>query len=449
MMRIEEDSLGQALIHEDSYEGIHTYRAKENFTISTAVVDPKLLHAMILIKSAAASANGRAELIETKKVEAIKKATRDVLDQTISLDCKLDAIQGGAGTSTNMYINEVLANRALEHLQHTKGEYQYLDPLDDVNRSQSTNDFYPSSGKIAIYLYMIELDRVLGSLIAAFHKKAQEYATVQKMGRTQLQDAVPTTFGTTFSAFATSLARCQKRLSTSRKELTSLNLGGTAIGTGVNASPIYQQAIYEELNQLLPFKVYPADHLVDATQHIDQFVQISSSLKALAVALSKIAHDLRLMASGPRSGLNEIQLPKRQAGSSIMPGKVNPVIPEVVQQVAFQVMGSDVTITLAAQSGELELNPFEPIIFHHLFLSLTSLIQVCDTFQTKCVEGIVVNERHCQQQVDQSVSLATRLTPLIGYKKASELVEKALKENQPIEAFLSEEVILKLHKVRN
>ncbi|MHC9001083.1 lyase family protein [Enterococcus bulliens] len=348
-----------------------------------------------------------------------------------------------------MYINEVLANRGLEYLGHHKGEYQFLDPLDDVNRSQSTNDVYPSSGKIAVYLYMMELDTVLETLIEAFHKKSQEYATAQKMGRTQLQDAVPTTFGTTFSAFATSLLRCQKRLYASRKEITRLNLGGTAIGTGVNASPIYQQAVYEELNQLLPFTVYPADHLVDATQHIDQFVQISSSLKALAVALSKIAHDLRLMASGPRSGLGEIQLPKRQAGSSIMPGKVNPVIPEVVQQVAFQVMGSDLTITLAAQSGELELNPFEPILFHHLFLSLKSLTQVCHVFQTKCVEGIIVNETHCQQQVEQGVSLATRLTPLIGYQKASELVSKALQENQPIETFLSEEVILKLQKAHN
>lgn len=449
MMRIEEDSLGQVLLHEDSYEGSHTYRAKENFTISSSTVDSKMLQTMILIKSAAASANGRAEVIDPKKVTAIKQAACDLLDHTILLDCKLDAIQGGAGTSTNMYINEVLANRGLEYLGHHKGEYQFLDPLDDVNRSQSTNDVYPSSGKIAVYLYMMELDTVLETLIEAFHKKSQEYATAQKMGRTQLQDAVPTTFGTTFSAFATSLLRCQKRLYASRKEITRLNLGGTAIGTGVNASPIYQQAVYEELNQLLPFTVYPADHLVDATQHIDQFVQISSSLKALAVALSKIAHDLRLMASGPRSGLGEIQLPKRQAGSSIMPGKVNPVIPEVVQQVAFQVMGSDLTITLAAQSGELELNPFEPILFHHLFLSLKSLTQVCHVFQTKCVEGIIVNETHCQQQVEQGVSLATRLTPLIGYQKASELVSKALQENQPIETFLSEEVILKLQKAHN
>lgn len=449
MMRIEEDSLGKVEIPEDSYEGIHTYRAKENFPVRTAPVDSRMLQAVLTIKAAAAHANYQAGLLSTQQEQAILYAVDCYQAKPELVICPIDAIQGGAGTSTNMFINELIANRGLDYLGYPKGTYRHLDPLDDVNRSQSTNDVYPSAGKLAVLDYLMELDQVLTRLIHGFNQQAKTYAHVQKMGRTQLQDAVPTTFQATFSAFATSLHRCQKRLQNVRAEMTTLNLGGTAIGTGVNASPIYQTQVYQALNQRLPYTVYPADHLVDATQHIDGFVQVSSALKALAVALSKIAHDLRLMASGPRSGLNEISLPKRQAGSSIMPGKVNPVIPEMVQQVAFQVMGSDVTITLAAQSGELELNPFEPVLFHHLFLSLNSLIHVGNTFYEACIVGVKVNEVKCTKDVEQGVSLATRLTPVIGYQKASELVAQALKENRPIESYLTDDMLLQLKRVRN
>ncbi|OTN77478.1 aspartate ammonia-lyase [Enterococcus sp. 8G7_MSG3316] len=436
MMRIESDAIGSLPIYEEAYYGIHSYRAKENFAFSQQKVDWLLIQQVARIKAAAAIANQRSGTLSKEKAAVIVTAAEEIMMGKWQDEFIVDTFQGGAGTSTNMNVNEVIANRGLELLGHKKGDYHYLHPLDDVNQSQSTNDVYPSAGRLTLLTYMEQLTDAVNLLIDAWQKKATAYQHVEKMGRTQLQEAVPMMVSDSFSAYASSLIRCRERLQHLSTELLTLNLGGTAIGTSLNASFRYQEYLYEELNRRFSRPLRPANDLIDATQHADTFAALSGVLKTLAIALTKSAHDMRLLSSGPRTGFHELNLPARQAGSSIMPGKVNPVIPEVVSQIAFQVVGNDGAITFAAASGELELNAFEPVIFHNLFESCQLLTNACCIFAEKCVTGITVNETVCRQAVACSTGTVTALAPEIGYEKASALVKAALAANCSVEELL-------------
>ncbi|WP_461198073.1 aspartate ammonia-lyase [Enterococcus sp. N249-2] len=442
MMRIESDTIGSLPIYEGAYYGIHSYRAKENFAFTDQKVDLTMIKQVARIKAAAALANQQSGTLSKEKAQIIVTAAEEIIMGKWDEEFIVDTFQGGAGTSTNMNVNEVIANRGLELMGHKKGEYQYLHPLDDVNQSQSTNDVYPSAGKLALLIYIEQLDEALVQLIDRWHMKAKEFQHVAKMGRTQLQEAVPMTVGESFAAYAHSLTRCRERLHHLSAELLTLNMGGTAIGTGLNASYRYQEYLYQELNRRFPRPLRPANDLIDSTQHTDSFASISGGLKTIAITLNKSANDLRLLASGPRTGFHELNLPARQAGSSIMPGKVNPVIPEVISQIAFQVIGNDGAITFAAASGELELNAFEPVMFHNLFESCQLLTKACQIFADKCVAGITVNETACAEAVASSTGSVTALAPQIGYEKASALVKEALAKNCSIDELLVQESIL-------
>lgn len=442
MMRIEKDTIGTVPIYQDAYYGIHSYRAKENFELSEHKVDLVLVKQLAKIKAAAAIANEKTGTLSHQKMQVICQAVNEIVAGMWDDQFIVDAIQGGAGTSTNMNVNEVIANRGLELLGHSKGEYQYLSPFDDVNRSQSTNDVYPSAGKLAALHYLKRMSKSLGRLITELEIKASEFSTINKMGRTQLQEAVPMTVGSSFAAYASNLRRCQERINQTAHELKQLNLGGTAVGNGINASNEYSEILYQELKEQYHENLRPARNLIDATQNADSFVAVSGSLKAAAVSLSKLAHDLRLLSSGPRSGFCELVLPARQSGSSIMPGKINPVIPEVVSQIAFQVIGNDAAITIAAESGELELNAFEPIIFHNLFESCTLLEKACKIFANKCIAGIKVNRQQCEKTVMQSTGVVTELAPIIGYENASRVVKEALQKNLSVEEVLRQNNLL-------
>ena len=442
MMRIESDAIGSVPIYEEAYYGIHSYRAKENFAFSQQKVDTNFIQQVARIKAAAAIANQRSGTLSEEKAQVIVLAAEEIIMGKWADEFIVDTFQGGAGTSTNMNVNEVIANRGLELLGHKKGEYHYLHPLDDVNQSQSTNDVYPSAGRLTLLVYIEQMTDALNQLIEAWQKKAKNYQHVAKMGRTQLQEAVPMTVGASFAAYANSLRRCRERLHQTATELCVLNLGGTAIGTSLNASFRYQEYLYQELNQRFHRPLRPANDLIDGTQHADSFAALSGVLKTIAIALTKSAHDLRLLSSGPRTGFHELNLPARQAGSSIMPGKVNPVIPEVVSQIAFQVVGNDGAITFAAASGELELNAFEPVIFHNLFESCQLLTNACTIFAEKCVSGITVNEVVCEEAVANSTGTVTALAPKIGYEKASALVKAALASNCSVAEFLAQEDLL-------
>lgn len=438
-MRIEKDSLGALPIPTDAYYGIHTLRAKQNFAITGQTVDLRLIHAIAQIKLAAAIANGKDGTLTNDKVQSIRQAVTEIQAGKLDTAFIIDPIQGGAGTSTNMNVNEVITNRALELMGHQKGAYTFLHPLDDVNKSQSTNDVYPSGGKLALLNYLEELSPTIDLLIATLEAKAIAFADIPKIGRTQLQEAIPTTMGASFAAFASGLQRCKVRLQKSATELYVLNMGGTAIGNCLNASATYQKSFYQALNHLTKRSFQPSPNLIDATQNLDTFVALSGSLKALAVTLSKIAHDFRLLSSGPQSGFNELNLPQKQAGSSIMPGKVNPVIPEVVSQVAFQVIGYDTAITFAAESGELELNAFEPLIFHNLFATCQVLQNACTTFAAHCVKDVTVNSDKCHQDVAKSTGTITRLAPILGYETASRIVKLALTQGLTVNEVMQNE----------
>lgn len=439
--RVEEDSIGTLKINDDKYYGINAKRAQDNFQIKTAKTDHELVKQIAMIKYAAAIANARVGRLSKNKAKYIIKAIDEILagkldDQFVTTD-----IQGGAGTSTNMNVNEVITNRALEMMGHHKGEYQYLSPQDDVNAGQSTNDVYPSAGKLTILKKSEKLYDSLSLLVNSLNNKALELKDVKKIGRTQLQEAVPTTLGNSFKAFADGLSRCQRQLQKAMKQMLELNLSGTAIGTGVNTSPGYKKLLYRELQKLYQMNIHPAADLIDATQNLDSFVQFSGTLKSLAVTMSKMSHDLRLMSSGPRSGFNEINLPARQPGSSIMPGKINPVIPEVASQIAFEVIGNDTTVTIAAESGEFELNAFEPIIFKDLFESVDLLQNACVMLATKCINGITANPDKCSADLQNSAETVTKLTPIIGYATATKFVQESLKSGKNIYQLLKEKGI--------
>ncbi|MDC8016054.1 aspartate ammonia-lyase [Tahibacter soli] len=426
--RREHDLLGDREVPADVYWGVHTLRAVENFPISGVPIgaNADLVVALATIKQAAAEANRSLGLLDARRAGAIVRACVEIRTGQWHDQFVVDAIQGGAGTSTNMNANEVIANRALELIGRARGEYTALHPNEHVNLGQSTNDVYPTAVKLAAWAGARRLAASLAALRVAFAAKAVEFADVLKIGRTQLQDAVPMTLGQEFGAYATTLAEDEARLAEAVAFLRETNLGATAIGTGITAHPAYAEAVRARLSTLVGVEFVTAPDLIEATQDCGVFVLVSGVLKRIAVKLSKICNDLRLLSSGPRAGFNEINLPVRQAGSSIMPGKVNPVIPEVVNQIAFEVIGNDLTITLAAEAGQLQLNAFEPIVAHSLHKSIEHLRRGIDTLTTRCVAGITANRERLADQVRRSVGIVTALNPYLGYARATELAAEVL-----------------------
>ncbi|MFD7326206.1 aspartate ammonia-lyase [Streptomyces sp. NPDC059875] len=426
--RHEHDLLGEREVPADAYWGIHSLRAMENFPITGTPISvyPQLIDALAAVKEAAALANEELGLLAPEKAAAIVAACREIRTGKLHDQFVVDVIQGGAGTSTNMNANEVIANRALELLGHAKGDYGHLHPNEDVNLSQSTNDVYPTAVRIAAITAVRGLLQATAVLQDAFAAKAVEFRDVLKMGRTQLQDAVPMTLGQEFSTYAVMLDEDRNRLAEAVELIHEINLGATAIGTGLNAPAAYAETARRHLSEITGMPLVTSANLVEATQDCGAFVQLSGVLKRLAVKLSKTCNDLRLLSSGPRAGLNEINLPAVQAGSSIMPGKVNPVIPEVVNQVAFEVIGNDITITMAAEGGQLQLNAFEPVILHSLAKSITSLQAACLTLAERCVAGITANTDELRATVENSIGLATALNPHIGYTAATAIAKEAL-----------------------
>jgi aspartate ammonia-lyase len=425
--RIEHDLLGDRAVPFAAYYGVHTLRAVENFPITgtTIAIYPDLVRALACIKQAAALANHELGLLSAEMRDAIVKACEDIRAGQLHDHFVVDVIQGGAGTSSNMNANEVIANRALEHMGHQRGEYQFLHPNEHVNMSQSTNDVYPTALKVATYFSIHRLVEAMAVLRHGFAAKAEEFKDVLKMGRTQLQDAVPMTLGQEFSTYAVMLGEDEERLREAAMLITEINMGATAIGTGITAHPNYADLVCRRLSEITGIALITAPNLVEATQDCGAFVQLSGVLKRVAVKLSKTCNDLRLLSSGPRAGLGEINLPPMQAGSSIMPGKVNPVIPEVVNQVAFEVIGNDVTVSFAAEGGQLQLNAFEPIIAHSLFKSVTHLRQACLTLEERCVRGITANRETLRASVERSIGIVTALNPYIGYANATAVAQEA------------------------
>ncbi len=442
--RREHDLLGEREVPHEFYYGVQTLRALENFNISGIPIShfPSMIEALAIVKMAAARANRELGLLPVEIAEAIVTACGEILDGKWHTHFVVDMIQGGAGTSTNMNANEVIANRALELLGHEKGEYEYCHPNNHVNLSQSTNDVYPTAIKIALFHSNEEMVKILKELVSAFRRKADEFAGVIKMGRTQLQDAVPMTLGQEFGAYAATLAEEVVRLNQMARLFLEVNMGGTAIGTGINADPEYPSKVVAHLREITGMELSLAPNLVEATQDTGSFVMYSSALKRLAVKLSKISNDLRLLSSGPRAGLNEINLPKMQPGSSIMPGKVNPVIPEVVNQVAFKVIGNDLTVTLASEAGQLELNVMEPVIMQSIFESIEELNNGMTTLRIRCIEGITANEEQCREQVQRSIGLVTALNPVLGYETSSALAKEALESGRGVYELVLEKGLL-------
>src|SRR6266436_2777018 len=433
-MRREHDLLGDRAVPAAAYYGVHTLRAVENFPITGTQISiyPDLIRALACIKQAAALANEELGVLDKELTGAIVKACDEIRAGKLHEQFVVDVIQGGAGTSTNMNANEVIANRALEHLGHQRGEYKYLHPNEDVNMSQSTNDVYPTSLKVAGWCGIFRLGDAMAVLRRAFEVKAEEFTDVLKMGRTQLQDSVPMTLGQEFSTYAVMLGEDEERLKEAALLIREINLGATAIGTGINAHPDYAGLVCRRLSEITGIPLMTAPNLVEATQDCGAFVQLSGVLKRVAVKLSKTCNDLRLLSSGPRAGLGEINLPPMQAGSSIMPGKVNPVIPEVVNQIASEVIGNDVTVSFAAEAGQLQLNAFEPIIAHSLFKSVNHLRTGCLTLATRCVSGITANREHLRRGVERSIGIVTALNPHIGYANATEIAQEALVTGQSV-----------------
>jgi aspartate ammonia-lyase len=443
-IRIEHDLLGDKEVPADAYWGVHTARARENFPITGTAISayPHLIEALASVKEAAARANGELGLLEPDVADAIVAACAEIRGGALHEQFVVDVIQGGAGTSTNMNANEVIANRALELLGHKKGDYARVHPNEHVNRSQSTNDAYPTAVNVATIIAVRELSSAMTVLETAFAAKAVEFHDLLKMGRTQLQDAVPMTLGQEFGTYAVMLGEDRLRLTEAVTLLHEINLGATAIGTGLNAPDGYAEAACRHLAEITGLPVVTAADLIEATQDCGAFVHLSGVLKRIAVKLSKSCNDLRLLSSGPRAGFNEINLPPVQAGSSIMPGKINPVIPEVVNQVAFEVIGNDVTVTMAAEAGQLQLNAFEPIILHSLSESITHLKAACLVLAERCVAGITANPDVLLGYVTNSIGLVTALNPAIGYAAATEIAKEALATGRGVAELVIEKGLL-------
>jgi aspartate ammonia-lyase len=433
-IRRERDSLGELDIAADAYFGIQTQRAVENFSLSdiTLCHFPALVRALAMVKKAAAISNHAAGQLPEPKFGAIVRACDDIIDGLLMEPFVVDVFQGGAGTSSNMNANEVIANRALEHLGRPKGEYRTVHPNDDVNMSQSTNDVYPTAVRLALLLSRSELQTALARLIQAFEAKGRAFSTTVKIGRTQLQDAVPITLGQEFEAFAATLREDTARLEEVASHFQEVNLGGTAVGTRLNATHAYAERAIAELSRISGLDLKAASNLLEASWDTGAFVTFSGILRRIAVKLSKIANDLRLLASGPRSGLGEIRLPAVQPGSSIMPGKVNPVIPESVNQVCYQVIGNDLAVTMAAEGGQLQLNAFEPLIVYNLLTSMRLLGRAMTNLAERCVDGIEADVERCRAGADASISLATALVPVVGYTKAADIAKEALASGRTV-----------------
>lgn len=440
--RIESDSIGKLSIPAEAYYGVQSLRAKQNFHILGQPLHPVFITSLATIKKAAAITNRNAGQLDSTKSNAIITACDEIIEGKFHDEFIVDAIQGGAGTSANMNANEVISNRAIELLGGIKGDYSIVHPNDHVNMAQSTNDVIPTAGKLTVIVLLESAIKQLERLTAALESKSLEFDHILKMGRTQLQDAVPMRLGQAFHAFASAIHRDIRRLSYIRTEMYPVNLGGTAIGSAINTSPAYFYNITANLKKLCNIPFYAADDLFDATQNLDSFVCVSNTIKTCAVNLSKMCNDLRLMSSGPKTGIGEINLPARQNGSSIMPGKVNPVIPEVVSQVTFHIIGNDNTITMAAEAGQLELNAFEPILFYNLFQSIDMLRGAVTTLTDNCIIGITANEDRCKELMDSSVGISTALCPYIGYEKAAELAKLSLTTKIPIRELVLEENLL-------
>jgi aspartate ammonia-lyase len=448
--RLERDLLGEKPVPIDAYFGVQTARALENFHISGVPLSlyPNLIRALAMVKMAAARANYDCGQFSKEIMNGIEGACQELIDGKLHGEFRLDLFQGGAGTSTNMNANEVVANRALELMGHRKGEYAYCDPHDHVNCSQSTNDAYPSSLHVGMALGNMQLIAAVNELIAAFRAKGKEFAGILKMGRTQLQDAVPMTLGQEFEAFAATLAGETQALRAIERVLCEVNMGATAIGTGLNAPPGYAAACTRHLAAVSGLPIHLAENLIEATQDTQAFVLYSSCMKSLAIKLSKICNDLRLLASGPRCGLREINLPPKQPGSSIMPGKVNPVIPEVVNMVCFRVIGSDLTVSMAAEGGQLQLNVFEPVIAACIFEAQTMFINAVQTLRVHCVEGITANADVCRHYVEYSIGTVTALNPVIGYDRSTELAAEAMQTGRGIMELVREKNVLTEQQIK-
>ncbi len=458
--RIESDLLGDLEIPADAYFGVHTLRAVDNFQISRTTINhvPEFIRGMVQVKKAAALANRRLHTLPAEKATAIVWACDQILVEGRCMDqFPIDVFQGGAGTSTNMNTNEVVANLALEHMGYEKGRYDILHPMDDVNMSQSTNDAYPTGFRLGIYGAMSTLISEIDQLQVAFREKGTEFVDIIKMGRTQLQDAVPMSLGEEFQAFAANLAEEQSVLRAAMEKLLEVNLGATAIGTGVNTPSGYRHQVVASLSEVTGLDIKSARDLIEATSDTGAYVLAHSAVKRAAMKLSKISNDLRLLSSGPRAGLNEINLPPRQAGSSIMPAKVNPVIPELVNQVCFKVFGNDLTVTMAAEAGQLQLNVMEPVIGESLFQSIRILGNAAKTLREKCVVGITANPEVCRAYVDNSIGIITYLNPFLGHdigdaigKEAAEtgrsvrklILERNLMDEETLNTVLSKENLM-------
>lgn len=442
-MRLESDSIGEMEVPGEAYYGVQALRANENFPITGNSLNPDFIKNMARIKRAAAITNMRAGRLKPEIANAIESACNEVVCGMFASEFIVDGIQGGAGTSANMNMNEVIANRAIEMLCGKKGDYSIVHPNDHVNMAQSTNDVIPTAGKLTVLDLLKKLEKSLKKLDSALYKKADEFDGVIKIGRTQLEDAVPMRLGQSFHAYATMIERDIDRIAKAKKEMYTVNMGATAIGTGINTSEYYFDHIVPTLAKVSGYPLVQADDLFDATENLDGFVRVSSCLKACAVNLSKMCNDLRILASGPKAGFGEITLPAMQNGSSIMPGKVNPVIPEVVSQVAFHIIGHDVTITMAAEAGQMELNAFEPVVFYNLFDSITTLTHAVDTLTDNCIIGITANEERCQKLLDASVGITTALCPYIGYKKAASLAKESLRTGIPVKKLVLKHGLMK------
>ncbi|KAB7883103.1 aspartate ammonia-lyase [Poseidonibacter ostreae] len=432
--RIEKDFLGEKKIEKDAYYGIQTLRAKENFDITHTDMSlfPTFIKSLAKVKKACALTNFELGDLNDKQRDAIIQACNEIIDGKFHDQFIVDPIQGGAGTSTNMNANEVIANRALEILGEKRSTYDVIHPNNHINMSQSTNDVYPTAIKLTLHELIYKLKDSLRYLRDTFNEKAVEFKDVLKMGRTQLQDAVPMTLGQEFKTYAVMIDDDIFRLRETQALLKEVNLGATAIGTGINTKAAYQRKVISNLREVTGVDYVSAGDLIEATQDTGAFVHISGILKRVAIKISKICNDLRLLSSGPRAGFNEINLPKVQPGSSIMPGKVNPVIPEVVNQVAFEVIGSDVTISMACEGGQLQLNVFEPIVAYKLFTSINMMRRSFYTLGEKCIKGITANEEVCMDYILNSVTIVTSLNPILGYEKCSALAKEALATNRRV-----------------
>lgn len=448
-LRKEADSIGEMEVNENAYYGVQSLRAAHNFNITHSPMNKALIEALAKLKKAAAITNYEAGTLSEERKNAIVQAADEIIEGKLRDAFIVDAIQGGAGTSANMNANEVIANRAIEILGGKKGDYTVVHPNDHVNMSQSTNDVYPSAGKIAMVTLLNKLLPEINRLEDALMGKAKEFNGVLKVGRTQLQDAVPMRLGQEFHAYGTAIKRDYVRVEKAKAVLHTINMGATAIGTAINSNPYYLDNIVKNVSKVCGDEYVQSTDLFDGTSNLDCYAEVSGALKTLAVDLSKMCNDLRLLSSGPKTGFAEIILPAKQNGSSIMPGKVNPVIPEVVTQVAFRVIGNDTTVTMAAEAGQLELNAFEPIIFYCMLESIAMLTEAIKTLTDNCVSGIIANEKRCAELLRGSIAVVTALSPYIGYKKAAAIAHESLDTGVPVKDIVLREKLLSEEMLKN